>query len=45
MTLEAGCDRSAATCRNKFANIDNFTGAPFVPIERVLFGWGGRLRP
>ena len=45
VTLEAGCDRAAGTCRDKFANIANFTGAPFVPIERVLFGWGGRLRP
>jgi uncharacterized phage protein (TIGR02218 family) len=29
--LEAGCDRSADTCRLKFLNLLNFRGFPFIP--------------
>lgn len=31
--LRAGCDRTAATCRTKFANFANFRGFPDVPRE------------
>lgn len=29
--LEAGCDKQAATCRNKFANLANYRGFPHLP--------------
>jgi uncharacterized phage protein (TIGR02218 family) len=31
VTLIAGCDKSAQTCRDKFANIVNFRGFPHIP--------------
>lgn len=34
--LVAGCDRRAATCRNKFANFLNFRGFPHIPGEDWL---------
>lgn len=37
--LTAGCDKQFATCREKFANSDNFRGFPHVPgNDFVLFG-------
>lgn len=27
----AGCDKTIATCKNKFNNLDNFSGCPFIP--------------
>jgi len=34
--LEAGCDKQAATCRNKFSNFMNFRGFPHIPGEDWL---------
>ena len=34
--LYAGCDRTQATCQNKFNNLSNFRGFPFVPIPEVI---------
>ena len=34
--LRAGCDRRAATCRDKFANFANFRGFPHIPGEDWL---------
>jgi len=34
--LEAGCDKQAATCRNKFGNFLNFRGFPHIPGEDWL---------
>ena len=31
--LEAGCDKSADTCRDRFANFANFRGFPHIPGE------------
>jgi uncharacterized phage protein (TIGR02218 family) len=31
--LTAGCDKTAATCRKKFANFPNFRGFPHIPGE------------
>ncbi len=50
--LEAGCDRTAATCRGKFGNLANFRGFPFIPGEDWLLSVpvpasgndGGQLR-
>jgi uncharacterized phage protein (TIGR02218 family) len=30
-TVTAGCDKTLATCRDSFANVDNFRGFPHVP--------------
>lgn len=30
-TVSPGCDKSATTCRDKFSNLQNFRGFPFVP--------------
>lgn len=36
-SLAPGCDKRAATCRTRFANILNFRGEPFVPgVDSVL---------
>lgn len=32
----AGCDHTPATCRDKFANIVNFGGHPFIPDQNVF---------
>ncbi len=34
--LDAGCDKRAATCRDKFANILNFRGFPDIPGDNKL---------
>lgn len=34
--LDAGCDKQAATCREKFANIVNFRGFPDIPGDNKL---------
>ena len=34
--LEAGCDKTAATCRSKFANFLNFRGFPHIPGDDWL---------
>lgn len=34
--LEAGCDKQARTCRNKFGNFLNFRGFPHIPGEDWL---------
>ena len=36
LRLEAGCDKSAATCRTRFANFANFRGFPHIPGEDWL---------
>ncbi len=34
--VEAGCDRTHATCRARFGNVANFRGFPFIPGEDWL---------
>ncbi|MDF1873005.1 DUF2163 domain-containing protein [Vannielia sp.] len=51
--IEAGCDKRAATCRLKFANLENFRGFPSIPGEDWLMSYpvssgqneGGSLTP
>lgn len=31
VTLTAGCDRTLATCKDKFSNVINFRGEPYIP--------------
>jgi uncharacterized phage protein (TIGR02218 family) len=33
LTLYAGCDKTRATCQNKFNNVANFGGFPWLPVE------------
>lgn len=35
-TLVAGCDKTAATCATKFANITNFRGFPHIPGQDTV---------
>lgn len=37
--IEAGCDKSAETCRAKFANMVNFRGCPHLPDEDWLMSY------
>jgi uncharacterized phage protein (TIGR02218 family) len=37
--LEAGCDRRADTCRDKFNNFSNFRGFPHIPGEDWLISY------
>lgn len=32
----AGCDGSIETCRDKFDNVDNFGGHPYIPLDRPV---------
>lgn len=34
--IEAGCDKSVATCRDTFSNLDNYRGFPFIPTLREI---------
>lgn len=33
--IAAGCDKQQATCLNKFANLGNFGGEPYVPVPET----------
>lgn len=39
VVLTAGCDKSAAACREKFGNFVNFRGCPHIPGDDVLLAW------
>ncbi|MFZ5610170.1 MAG: DUF2163 domain-containing protein [Pseudomonadota bacterium] len=39
--VEAGCDKRFVTCRDKFANGENFRGEPFVPGVDSLLDYPG----
>jgi len=43
--LEAGCDKQASTCRNKFANFLNFRGFPHIPGEDWLSAYPKAEQP
>jgi uncharacterized phage protein (TIGR02218 family) len=42
LTLFAGCDKRAATCRTKFGNFLNFRGFPHVPSENWVMAYPAR---
>ena len=42
VTLTAGCDRSLATCRDRFANVVNFRGFPHMPGNDFLIAYPRR---
>ncbi|SDW48907.1 DUF2163 domain-containing protein [Roseicitreum antarcticum] len=42
LRLDAGCDKRAATCRLKFANMVNFQGFPHIPGEDWLMAYPRR---
>jgi len=35
-TVTAGCNKTAATCLSKFANLNNFRGEPYVPAPETI---------
>lgn len=36
-TAVAGCDKSLQTCRDRFFNLDNFRGSPYIPgIDKIV---------
>ncbi|MDP2121744.1 MAG: DUF2163 domain-containing protein [Hoeflea sp.] len=39
LEVTAGCDKSFDTCRDKFANILNFQGFPFLPGSDFAYGY------
>ncbi len=51
--VEAGCDKSLATCRDKFDNVLNFRGFPYIPGDDWITAYpqrtgandGGSYRP
>lgn len=43
--LQAGCDRTSATCKTKFANFVNFRGFPHLPGEDWLASYPVASRP
>jgi len=44
VTVYAGCDKSVTTCKNKFDNISNYIGFPYVPTESAaLKGRQGKV--
>lgn len=40
-TITAGCDKTLSTCRDKFDNVENFRGDPFVPGADALLDYPG----
>ncbi len=38
VTIFAGCDHTLTTCRDKFANLDNFGGMPYIPAKNPMNG-------
>ena len=36
--LYAGCDHAVATCRDRFNNLDNYGGFPYIPIKNPFTG-------
>ena len=36
--LYAGCDHSTATCKNRFGNLANYGGFPFIPLKNPFAG-------
>jgi uncharacterized phage protein (TIGR02218 family) len=39
-TIYTGCDGNLATCKDKFNNVINFGGHPYIPLKDVVI-WGG----
>lgn len=44
-TIDAGCDKRAATCRAKFANIVNFRGFPHMPGNDAIIAGPDARQP
>lgn len=42
LVLEAGCDRQKATCKDKFSNLVNFRGEPYIPGTSKILKRGRR---
>lgn len=44
-TITAGCDKQFATCRDRFANIDNFRGFPAIPGNDFVVSYAVQGEP
>lgn len=44
-SVTAGCDKSLATCRDRFANIANFRGFPFIPGNDAITAYANTGDP
>ena len=40
--IQAGCDKSFATCRSRFANGNNFGGFPHMPGNDLIIGYADK---
>jgi len=40
ITVSAGCDKDPETCRDKFHNLENFVGMPYIPLAANPVKWG-----
>lgn len=38
VAIYAGCDHTTGTCKNKFNNLDNYGGFPFIPQKNPMSG-------
>lgn len=38
VNIYPGCDRSKETCKNKFNNLNNYGGFPFIPLDNPMAG-------
>ncbi len=38
-SLQPGCDKSFATCKNRYANGDNFRGEPYIPGTNIVYNY------
>lgn len=36
VNIKPGCDKTIQTCKNKFNNVDNFNGEPYIPAKNVF---------
>ncbi|MBD8890144.1 DUF2163 domain-containing protein [Roseibium litorale] len=41
-TVQAGCDKTWTTCRERFANGDNFGGFPHMPGNEIVIGYADK---
>jgi len=43
-SMDIGCDKRKATCKDVFANVDNFRGFPFIPTSADIHKLPGQAR-
>jgi uncharacterized phage protein (TIGR02218 family) len=38
-SLQPGCDKSFATCKNRYNNVNNFRGEPYIPGTDIVYNY------